>query len=262
MSILNTIHERKAAVETAVIMILLIISFFFLGMTYMDPPPEIGIELVMLDEGGSSNYGTSETGSGEIQPMTTDTPQSQSTSQSNSESSTPTLTQDHEDNPVIVNNPKVKPKKDNPKPDQSTLNAVNNISSAPSDTNQSSTSHGNTTGGGDQGNINGNPYANSYYGDGNGSGTGIGYGINGRNKTSNQKFTQECDEEGRVVVQIEVDRNGKVINAIPGVKGTTNSASCLLEPAKRTALSYRFNADSKAPTKQIGFVVVNFTLGQ
>ncbi len=65
-----------------------------------------------------------------------------------------------------------------------------------------------------------------------------------------------------MVVKIVVDRNGRVIDAEPGVKGTTNSNPCLLEPARKTALLHRWNPDPKAPSQQIGFVVVNFKLGE
>lgn len=115
---------------------------------------------------------------------------------------------------------------------------------------------------GDKGSPQGNPYATTYYGaPGSGSGGG-GYGLNGRSLVSNGKVQQECNEDGRVVVRIKVDRNGRVIEATPGVKGTTNSASCLLEPARKTALLHKWNLDSNAPSQQIGFVVVNFKLGQ
>ncbi|NNL16322.1 MAG: energy transducer TonB, partial [Flavobacteriaceae bacterium] len=115
---------------------------------------------------------------------------------------------------------------------------------------------------GDKGNPDGNPYANSYYGDpGTGSG-GVGYGLNGRGAPSRKVFKQDCNESGLVVVRIEVDRNGNVTKAEPGVKGTTNNAACLLEPAKKIALSHKWRSDSKAPVRQIGFVSVNFKLGQ
>ena len=65
-----------------------------------------------------------------------------------------------------------------------------------------------------------------------------------------------------MVVQIVVNRQGQVVQATPGVRGTTNNDPCLLEPARKTAMSYKWNADSKAPDQQIGFVVVNFKLGQ
>ncbi|MCW5517942.1 energy transducer TonB [Muriicola sp. Z0-33] len=115
---------------------------------------------------------------------------------------------------------------------------------------------------GDKGQPGGDPYATSYYGaPGSGSGTG-GYGLSGRSLVSKGKVQQECNQEGRVVVKIVVDRNGKVVSATPGVKGTTNSHPCLLEPAKKTAFMHKWNLDSKAPSQQIGFVVVNFKLGE
>ena len=115
---------------------------------------------------------------------------------------------------------------------------------------------------GDKGNPDGDPYATTYYGSpGSGTGTG-GYGLSGRSLVNNGKVPQECNQEGRVVVKIVVDRNGRVIEATPGVKGTTNSDPCLLEPARKTAFLHRWNTDSKAPNQQIGFVVVNFKLGE
>ena len=115
---------------------------------------------------------------------------------------------------------------------------------------------------GDKGQLNGNPYAKAYFG-GPGSGSGgVGYGLNGRGKPTKQVYTQDCNESGLVVVQIEVDRTGKVVKAVPGVKGTKNTAACLLEPAKRIAMSHKWKADAKAPIRQIGFVTVNFKIGQ
>ena len=123
-------------------------------------------------------------------------------------------------------------------------------------------SEGDDTRNGDKGSPQGNPYATTYYGaPGSGSGTG-GYGWSGRSLVGKNVVRQECNEEGRVVVKIVVDRNGKVIKATPGVKGTTNTAQCLLDPARKTAMSYSWKVDAKAPSQQIGFVVVNFKLGQ
>ncbi len=257
MSILNTVHKRKSAVKTAVVMALLLLSFFFVGMRYLEPPIEMGIEV---------NFGTSDTGSGDIQPLepvkSEPKPVETVVEESPAETVEEVITQDtQEEAPVIKPKPeKPKPKPQKPKPDASTSDALNSILNGQTSDGTATQGEGDDQSGGDKGQIDGNPYANSYYGGG--SGNGSGYGLKGRNKTSNQKFTQDCNEEGRVVVKIEVNRQGKVINAVPGVKGSTNTALCLLEPAKKTALSYRFNADSKAPTKQIGFIVINFRLGQ
>jgi len=115
---------------------------------------------------------------------------------------------------------------------------------------------------GDKGQPGGDPYATSYYGSpGSGSGTG-GYGLNGRSLVQKGKVPQECNQAGRVVVKIVVDRNGNVVSATPGVKGTTNNSPCLLEPAKKTAFKHKWNLDSNAPSSQVGFVVVNFKLGE
>lgn len=126
----------------------------------------------------------------------------------------------------------------------------------------SSGSEGDDNRPGDKGSPDGDPYATTYYGaPGSGSGGG-GYGLNGRSLMNRGKVQQDCNEDGRVVVRIVVDRNGNVIKATPGVKGTTNNAPCLLEPAKKTAFMHKWNLDSNAPSQQIGFVVVNFKLGQ
>ncbi|MDO6490451.1 MULTISPECIES: energy transducer TonB [unclassified Cellulophaga] len=115
---------------------------------------------------------------------------------------------------------------------------------------------------GDKGNPQGNPYATSYYGSpGSGSG-GSGYGLSGRKLLNKGQVKQDCNEEGRVVVKIVVDRNGKVLSATAGVKGTTNNHPCLLKPAEATARLHKWNLDTKAPSRQIGFVVVNFKLGE
>src|SRR5690606_15514130 len=115
---------------------------------------------------------------------------------------------------------------------------------------------------GDKGSPEGDPYAHSYYGaPGSGTGTG-GYGLKGRTLADQGKVQQECNQAGTVVVQIVVGRDGKVLEATPGVKGTTNNDACLLKPAKETAMRHRWNPDPNAPAQQIGFVVVNFKLGQ
>lgn len=109
---------------------------------------------------------------------------------------------------------------------------------------------------------NGDSYAIGYYGSpGLGNGEG-GYGLNGRSLVNKGKVQQECNQEGRVVVKIVVNRNGNVISATPGVRGTTNNNPCLLEPAKKTAFMHKWNLDSNAPSQQIGFVVVNYKLGE
>ena len=86
------------------------------------------------------------------------------------------------------------------------------------------------------------------------------YQLSGRKILRKSIRVQECNETGTVVVSIEVNRDGKVIKAVPGVRGTTNTKKCLLDPAKAAALATKFNADPKAPSKQIGKIVYKFSL--
>jgi hypothetical protein len=88
----------------------------------------------------------------------------------------------------------------------------------------------------------------------------IGFGLNGRNLESKGSVKPECNEEGKVVVRITVNKIGNVINTETGVKGSTNVHPCLLAAAKKTALLHKWFPDDKAPESQIGFVVVNFKL--
>lgn len=112
---------------------------------------------------------------------------------------------------------------------------------------------------GDKGKETGDPNASGYYGIG-GDGSGGNYRLGNRKALHKPKPDYPCNEEGRVVVTINVDRSGKVISAQPGAKGTTNSAPCLLTEAKEAALKTKFNNDSKAPEKQVGAIIYNFSL--
>ena len=190
------------------------------------------------------------------------------------------VTQDAEDAPVIKNEPKKeikkpvteqpkekpveKPKeevkKPDPKPDKSTTDALSSILNGPKSTGTERGGEGDTNQAGDKGDPSGDPNASSYYGTGKGLDGDGNYQLGGRKALSKPKRVQECNEAGIVVVSIEVDRNGNVIKAVPGVRGTTNNSRCLLEPAKAAALATRFNPDDNAPTRQIGKIVYRFSL--
>jgi outer membrane biosynthesis protein TonB len=114
---------------------------------------------------------------------------------------------------------------------------------------------------GDKGKVTGDPNASGYYGIG-GDGSGGNYRLGNRKALNRPKPTYDCNEEGKVVVSISVDQSGRVFAAQAGIKGTTNSAPCLLNRAKEAALKTKFNADSKAPEKQIGAIIYNFSLSE
>ncbi len=157
---------------------------------------------------------------------------------------------------------KVEEKKPDPKPDKSTLDILNSFSNGPKNDGKAKGGEGDDRSPGDKGSPDGDPNAKSYYGTGKGLDGDGNYRLGGRKALNKEKFVQDCNESGIVVVKIEVNQSGKVIRATPGIKGTTNSASCLMGPAKRAALATRFNSDSKAPAKQVGTIIYQFKLSE
>ena len=88
----------------------------------------------------------------------------------------------------------------------------------------------------------------------------IGFTMNDKNYGEVGKIVSINDSTAQSL--FEVDNNGKVIKAIPGVKGSTNTSPCLLEPAKQAALKTKWNADLKAPIKQKGTIIYKFSLSK
>ncbi|MRI00532.1 energy transducer TonB [Kriegella sp. EG-1] len=314
MPLLDTRHKKKSFTITTAILSALVLILFYIGMTYMDPPEEMGI---------SVNFGTTNFGSGNVQPKEKirseplDTPPVEPTIQEEvieeaveevveeepvavAEKETPSekvLTQESEEAIKIKQAKEAKQKAENAakeaqrKRDEAIQREKAKAAKIAQEKREAeekarkeqeakkkkldelmgglnksdgtaSGSEGDDNRAGDKGSPDGDPYATSYYGSpGSGSGTG-GYGLNGRSLVSRGKVAQQCNEAGRVVVKIVVDKNGNVISATPGVRGTTNNSSCLLEPAKKTAFKHKWNLDSNAPSQQVGFVVVNFKLGE
>jgi len=110
---------------------------------------------------------------------------------------------------------------------------------------------------GDQGNPNGDPNATNYDGQG-GKGNGPGFDLGGRGAKSLPSPSYNSNDQGDVVVEIYVDREGNVISARAGVKGSTINDTRLWEVAKEAALRSKFVADPSAPEKQRGTITYKF----
>ena len=139
-----------------------------------------------------------------------------------------------------------------------------------------STGEGETGGPGNQGKLYGS-VDSKIHGEGHGlgdKGTGTGASGNGKGGTGNgisydlggrgsQKLTLPNyikQEGGIVVVDIRVDRAGKVIQAIPGTHGSTTLDEDLLKVAKEAALQTKFDPKPDAPEVQKGTITYNFIL--
>ena len=265
MKYLKTPHERKSAVLTSIIAALLLLLLSFVGLKYFDPPISYGMEV---------NFGTSTQGKGKVQPTKALASQPKPIAQlakpvpvqpKVEKAVTKVLTQEETSIPVVKKQPKkLTPKAAPPKPTvaASTKNILSKMLNAKKSEGEEKSGEGNDTLEGDKGKVEGNPYASSYYSKAGLGGNGKGFGLNGRNLQSNGTVTQECNEEGVVVVRITVNQQGQVLTAEPGVKGSTNVHPCLLDPAKKTAFLHQWFPDKNAPATQTGFVVVNFKLSE
>lgn len=122
-----------------------------------------------------------------------------------------------------------------------------------------STGEGVTFPGGNQGSPNGSANSTNY-GEGGGQGNGISFSLAGRSAKSLPKPTYPGNEEGVVVVQVTVDKYGKVTTAEPGARGSTTYNAQLLNAAKQAALKAKFNLDESAPAFQQGTITYRFVL--
>lgn len=138
--------------------------------------------------------------------------------------------------------------------------ARNNVQNAFSRTDGSGSSQGETEGPGNQGELSGEPGAGNYEGSGKGD-SGSGFDLSGRSLEGDlPKPEYDIQEEGIVVVEITVDRNGNVVNAEPILRGTTTQNSYLWRMARQAALKARFNRDSDASAYQKGTITYHFNL--
>ena len=122
-----------------------------------------------------------------------------------------------------------------------------------------STGQGVTYGGGNQGSPDGTANAPKY-GSGGGVGNGVSYSLDGRSAQSLPKPYYPGNEEGVVVVQVTVNKNGVVTKAEAGVKGSNTANPELISAAKKAALQAKFNVDENAPAFQIGTITYHFLL--
>jgi len=138
-----------------------------------------------------------------------------------------------------------------------TRNALDRSNAAGSD---SGISEGIAGGEGNQGVVTGAAGADNY-GAGGGTGTeGVSYDLAGRQFRSLPKPKYDIQNEGVVVVEITVDRNGDVTQALSGVKGSTTLEDYFLRVAQEAAMNAKFDRKPDAPVIQKGFITYHFIL--
>lgn len=121
-------------------------------------------------------------------------------------------------------------------------------------------SEGDEKGEGEKGKPNGLKDIERYEANG-GSGDGPSYDLGGRGAKSISTPSKDFSEPGIIVVDIKVDREGRVVEAMIG-KGTDIYNSSMRESALRAARNSIFNKDENAPEIQSGTITYKFIIGQ
>lgn len=101
------------------------------------------------------------------------------------------------------------------------------------------------------GNINGIAYEETQ---------GISFSLSGRTPVALPKPEYNIQREGIVVVEVTLDNNGNVTNAVPGVRGSTTINDYLMNSARNAALKAKFNAKHDGPRFQKGTITYHFKL--
>lgn len=209
---------------------------FVVALPYPDPPPpELGVEMNAeeLSDIGDDFDNASEGG------------EDVSNNVASNYSKENIVNQDTEEAPISSKrNETVTPKKENEKPAEPAINQNALFS-------KGKVKKGN---GGSQGISEGSGSGAG----GNGEGKGVSFNLGGRGSKELVPPSASNNTPGKIVVEIFVDKEGNVVRAKAGVKGTTISNSNLYRKCEQAARKCKFAADPNAPEEQRGTITYRF----
>ncbi|HOO99060.1 MAG TPA: energy transducer TonB [Bacteroidales bacterium] len=281
-------EKNKGIVGSVIFHLTVMVMLFVFGFS-APPPPE-------TEEGIIVNFGTDETGTGFIEPSPVaeaTSPPPPASPQPETTDDVPLLTQQTEEAPVVK---KVDPEAERKRQEQieaekirreqleaerirreqeeaerrrieaeqkrqaeiadRTKAALAGARNAGTNT----TGEGVTGGEGNQGAPTGDVNSQNR-GDISGLGSkGISYDLAGRGYQDIPIPRYDYQGEGKVVVEVSVDRSGKVTQAVAGIKGSTTLDEYLLRAAREAALKASFEPKADAPAVQKGTITYNFVL--
>lgn len=254
-----------AAIGTLLVHALLVLVLFL--MAFRTPLPLPGEEGVEVDLGMYNQ------GMGDLQPDKPAIPEHSAPPKPHVDESTKSkddvVTQDTEETPSIKTEKKKEPKEEavtKPKEQTETTEETPQPTVNPkalfkgADKSQDGGSEGITGQPGDQGNPNGLAGVKKYDGQG-GKGNGPGYDLGGRGAKSLQRPSKDFPEEGHIVVEIWVDREGNVVRTAIA-KGTDITNNEMRNMAMEAAMRSKFAGDPTAPEEQKGTITYTFVQNQ
>lgn len=251
--------KYKGLIATLIFHAGILLLLIFLGFSTPLPlPGEEGVEV---------NLGYMDQGSGNIQPEKTSQQEiSKPPQKKQIEEKQEIATQNIEEAPHIeetkpdIEKTKEKvveqPKeviKEEPKVNPAALYKGKNKQSSESN------SEGTTNSDGDQGKPTGNKESRNYLGKG-GFGNGPSASLTGRTPKFLPTPSHHFKESGTVVIQIDVNKYGKVIKAIAIDRGSTTTNSQLRKMAVEAAKKAIFNANPDAAELQRGTIIYHFVI--
>lgn len=266
-------NKRTGMITSLIIHGLLLLLFLFLGLTTIQPKPEEGMMI---------NFGNTETGQGNSEM---DPAQSEEVVQEKVEQEvTPTKTVEEVSKPVVEEEvvtqemldaialQKQKKKQQQEEAEKKAEEERKKAEEARVQAEKKAASdalfakakdgkgkgEGNNKPGGNQGSPNGTPGAPHGLG---GSGDGFKLNLAGRTWLSKPVLRDKVNADGKVIVEIWVNRDGKVVRADPNGRGSTASgpdSKKLKELAKIAAENTVFSpaTDPNTPDLQHGFITL------
>jgi len=265
-------NKQKALIISILLYLGLAVLFIFVGLKYPDPPiEESGVEISMAD------FGFDDAGYGEIEPSVSNTEspeiieetQEQTTeqvseatqeevvTQEESEISVPDNAQEVEneqtESPEVVEQITEAEPEPEPEPQinerlQNAMGAWNETESTGSEGSQADTQ-------GNEGVESGNVEGRGTFG-----GNGSSFELGGRSMISGPKVGEKPKEEGKVVLNIWVDRQGNILRTSQNLKESTTTSQYLFSLAKKAAQKAKFNPSTNATPEQRGKMTFIFIL--
>ncbi|MFD2864233.1 energy transducer TonB [Mucilaginibacter antarcticus] len=254
----------KAFGATGVILLLIAALCYFL---VFGPPPAIedGTGGILV------NYGTTEEGMGSDYMNTQEPSMAEKANNTRPDKVTPTPPTEEKsesessDRDIVTQNTEDAPEVAAPTKKPSTAVAKENTKVTPNpkvNTNalyqgktNNATGEGDGTTGkpGNQGKTTGSTLATNY--DGTGSGNGGSLNMTQRSFTSRPKIEDNGRHTGKVVVELRVDKNGNVVYARAGARGTTIVDAALLQKCEDAVKNSRLTAaDTELQSGNVVFV--------
>lgn len=248
-------NKIRGIIGTVIFHLMLFFALFFLALrTPLPLPGEEGVEV---------SLGYAETGSGLVQPKELKPVQRVEPAESQPQPKE-IMTQNVEEAPAIekvqpkeVKKPVEKPtEKITPPKEEPVVNPRALYTPHQKDSDESGT-QGDKSNLADQGKETGSNESKKPDGVG-GLGDGVSFNLDGRGSIYLPKPEYNSREQGRVVVRIWVNKEGKVVKVLPGVQGTTITDQKLIKVAEDAAKNAVFTKDPNAANEQIGTITYNF----